>query len=344
MAISARRRVRTAASTSAEVRQADQYQQSLRQGPTLEGRDRSSLELVVDTREDDRWPLWCDRIASLGLRSVVSVALHTDERTIGALNFCSRTAGSFTASDAAVAMTFARHASIALATSDEIFNLKIAVDSRKVVGQAQGILMERFGIGQDRAFEVLRRYSQSSNVKLSAVAQRVVDERQLPASRAVSAPLHDADVAEAFTEATPISITSRDDPTYRVLVVAGDIDILTAPDFVTAALAAIESGHLRVVVDLSATSFVDSSGLSAFVVVEKAISRRGGTLDVVAPVDRVHRVFSMSGLDAVIHLHATLDDAKASRTDLPAGAGRGDDPSGRDWFDPAPSGRAPGAP
>jgi AmiR/NasT family two-component response regulator len=55
-----------------------------------------------------------------------------------------------------------------------------AVDSRKLIGQAQGILMERYDLDQDRAFEVLRRYSRDSNVKLREVAQLVVDTRQLP--------------------------------------------------------------------------------------------------------------------------------------------------------------------
>lgn len=79
-----------------------------------------------------------------------------------------------------VATTFARHASIALAVTDEVFNLKIAIDTRKLIGQAQGILMERFGISGDHAFDVLRRYSQTANVKLSTVVQQVIDERELP--------------------------------------------------------------------------------------------------------------------------------------------------------------------
>ncbi|MCL8252177.1 anti-sigma factor antagonist [Aeromicrobium fastidiosum] len=250
------------------------------------------------------------------MRSVVSVRLHTDDRTIGALNLYSRTAGSFTTSDVAIAMTFARHASIALASSEEIFHLKIAVDSRKVVGQAQGILMERFGIGGDRAFDVLRRYSQTSNVKLSVVAQRVVDERRLPVA-AVPGP---AAVVVA-ADPTPIAVTSRDDAPYRVLAVAGDIDILTAPDFVEIALAAVDAGEVRLVVDLRETTFVDSSGLSSFVLLEKAVTTRGGSLDVVGPIDRVHRVFSMAGLDLVIHLHATMDEARASHDDPSAVAG-----------------------
>ena len=122
------------------------------------------------------------------MRTVLSVQLHTDERTIGALNLYSRTAGSFTTSDAAVAMTFARHASIALASSDEIFHLRIAVDSRKTVGQAQGILMERFNLDPSGAWSVLRRLSTTSNRKVNDIAEEIVRTRKIPEIRASGRP------------------------------------------------------------------------------------------------------------------------------------------------------------
>jgi AmiR/NasT family two-component response regulator len=55
-----------------------------------------------------------------------------------------------------------------------------AVDARKLVGQAMGILMERFDLDADRAFAVLQRYSQNGNVKLRDVAQQLIDTRKLP--------------------------------------------------------------------------------------------------------------------------------------------------------------------
>jgi AmiR/NasT family two-component response regulator len=59
-------------------------------------------------------------------------------------------------------------------------NFSRALDSRKLIGQAQGILMERFDLDDTHAFEVLRRYSQDSNIKLRDVAQIVVETRRLP--------------------------------------------------------------------------------------------------------------------------------------------------------------------
>ena len=55
-----------------------------------------------------------------------------------------------------------------------------AIDARKLIGQAQGILMERFALDDERAFEVLRRYSQNTNTKLNEVARILVHTRTLP--------------------------------------------------------------------------------------------------------------------------------------------------------------------
>ena len=314
--VSRRSKIETAAATSDLVRRADQIQQSLRQGPSLHGGEGPAYLLVHDTLTDDRWPAWAKRVAPLGLRSVLSVPLQTTERSFGALNLYSRTPGSFTTSDVAVAMTFARHASVALASSHEIFNLQIAVDSRKLMGLAQGILMERFGIGSERAFDVLRRYSQTRNVKLSVIAQQVVDERRLPVTEGEPvAPVDQRDSERP--ELSPITLTSVGEPPYRVIYVTGEIDIFTAPAFVQVVMAAIDAGHVQLIIDTSGTSFVDSSGLSAFVLVLKALSNHGGTLDVVGMVDRVHRLFTMAGLDQVITLHPTVGDAKRHRVPAP---------------------------
>jgi ANTAR domain-containing protein len=79
----------------------------------------------------------------------------------------------------------ARHAAIALATNRTATNLWHAIDARKLIGQAQGMLMERFDVDvdvdvdADQAFAVLRRYSQDNNIKLRDVAQRLVDTHDL---------------------------------------------------------------------------------------------------------------------------------------------------------------------
>ncbi len=75
---------------------------------------------------------------------------------------------------------FGGHASVALATARNEDSLRQAIDARHVIGQAQGILMERFDLNADQAFSVLRRYSQDKNLKLRAVAEEMIASRVLP--------------------------------------------------------------------------------------------------------------------------------------------------------------------
>ena len=84
------------------------------------------------------------------------------------------------ADDEAIARILARHVSVALLTARHEESLALAVDARKLVGQAMGILMERHNIDSDAAFAVLRRYSQDTNIKLRDVAQQVIETRKLP--------------------------------------------------------------------------------------------------------------------------------------------------------------------
>jgi AmiR/NasT family two-component response regulator len=86
----------------------------------------------------------------------------------------------FTADDEAIAHILARHASVAVAAARHEETMARAVDARKLVGQAMGILMERFDLNGDQAFAVLRRYSQDTNTKLRDVAQHLIDTRKLP--------------------------------------------------------------------------------------------------------------------------------------------------------------------
>jgi GAF domain-containing protein len=79
-----------------------------------------------------------------------------------------------------IAEILGRHASIAVASARQEESLTRAIDARKLVGQAQGILMERYSLDDRRAFDVLRRYSQTTNTKLNEVARILVSTRRLP--------------------------------------------------------------------------------------------------------------------------------------------------------------------
>jgi hypothetical protein len=110
---------------------------------------------------------------------MLGIRLHTTATTIGSLNLYDTRPDHFTEEDRDVAHIFARHAAVALSSARETANLCKAIDARRLIGQAQGILMERFDMDADQAFAVLRRYSQDHNVKLHVVAERLISTRTL---------------------------------------------------------------------------------------------------------------------------------------------------------------------
>jgi GAF domain-containing protein len=172
--------VETAAATDDLVEKADRLQMETGEGPCLSVIFEHDSFRIADTATDEHWPLWSRRVAELGLRSMMSIRLATGGSTIGALNLFDAEPNRFDADDDAVAHILARHASIALSSARQESNLWQAIDARKLIGQAQGMLMERFDLDADQAFAVLRRYSQDNNIKLRDVAQRLIDTRKLP--------------------------------------------------------------------------------------------------------------------------------------------------------------------
>jgi len=173
-------RVETVAATNPLVAELDKVQLEHGQGPDIDMiADPRASVLVEDTETDERWPQWCAAVAANGVRSMLGTRLHTTSSTIGSLNLYDPRPGHFTEEDRDVAHIFARHAAVALSAARDTANLWKAIDARRLIGQAQGILMERFGIDDEQAFAVLRRYSQDHNVKLHVVAQRLIDTREL---------------------------------------------------------------------------------------------------------------------------------------------------------------------
>ncbi len=136
--------------------------------------------LVRDTRAEKRWPQWAGQVRALGVASVLDLPMKVSPRTIGTLCLYSSRVDGFSTDDRAVARILARHAAVALATSRREQALTKAVDARKLIGQAMGILMERHDLDGDQAFAVLRRYSQDTNTKLHLIAQQLIDARTLP--------------------------------------------------------------------------------------------------------------------------------------------------------------------
>ncbi|MGZ0145859.1 GAF and ANTAR domain-containing protein [Kribbella sp. WER1] len=176
-------RAEVAAVTDPVVAEVYELQIGNQAGPLVTALRDQVPVLIRDTGTDDRWPEWAAKVAALGVRSVLDVPLAAGpepRRTVGVLGLYSPEPDAFGPDDEAVAHILARHAAVALASARKEQALSQAVDARKLVGQAMGILMERFAIDADAAFAVLRRYSQDTNTKLRDVAQQLIDTRKLP--------------------------------------------------------------------------------------------------------------------------------------------------------------------
>jgi hypothetical protein len=132
---------------------------------------------------EQRWPRWAPQVVDeLGVASMLSFQLYTSEDNLGALNMYSMRIDAFDEDDFNAGMLLAAQGAVALAESRVTAQWQTAALNRTIIGQAEGILMERFALTADRAFAVLRRVSQQNNVKLHEVAGELVLTREIPAA------------------------------------------------------------------------------------------------------------------------------------------------------------------
>jgi anti-sigma B factor antagonist len=101
-----------------------------------------------------------------------------------------------------------------------------------------------------------------------------------------------------------------DDDTHVVAVV-GEIDLFTAPEFKQRMSELIDAGRSRLVVDLSGTTFIDSSSLGVLIGAHRRLKLRGGTLLVVCDSEAIAKTFKITGLDGVFTLADSVDAALA---------------------------------
>jgi len=163
--------------TSELIYELDRLQQEHGTGPCI---DAAVNELVVrtdDFKTEKRWGRYSQAVCEMGVRSSLSFKLYTGDRTAGALNVFGKEPGGFDAESEVIGSVLAAHAAAAILASRESDQLKSALLSRDLIGQAKGILMERYQVDAVGAFDMLRKLSQQMNVPLTDVAQRVVDTR-----------------------------------------------------------------------------------------------------------------------------------------------------------------------
>jgi GAF domain-containing protein len=130
-----------------------------------------------DFREEQRWPQYSAALVEIGVLSGLSFKLYSSDRTAGALNLFAFKPNAFDAEAETIGAVLAAHAAAAILASRQEQQLESALSTRDRIGQAKGIIMERYGVDDLRAFDLLRRLSQDSNTKLIDIAQQVIDTR-----------------------------------------------------------------------------------------------------------------------------------------------------------------------
>lgn len=174
-----RGRIDTVGPTSELVARADELQHMLREGPCVDALQADEID-APDLTTEERWPRWRPVVVEAGVRSMFCVQLYLDDRNLGALNLYGVSPEAFDDADREAARHLASHAAIAISSAHERATLQEAVVNRTVIGQAEGLVMERYGVDADQAFALLVRYSQHRNVKLAQVARDLVRTRSLP--------------------------------------------------------------------------------------------------------------------------------------------------------------------
>jgi GAF domain-containing protein len=190
-------RIRSVAPTSETQCHIDRIQEETNSGPCFEAIRDPTVEVfeIADMSTEQRWPEFARRASELGVQSKLAFVLRVGDHVTGALNVYAARKDAFTDDDRRVGLIFADHAAIALdhdrleeEGTGEAANLRTALETRDLIGQAKGILMERQDLTAEQAFTALCRVSQNSNVKLRDVAARVVEARAVQAGTAPRGP------------------------------------------------------------------------------------------------------------------------------------------------------------
>lgn len=155
----------------------DDLQVEYDEGPCLDAvRTGEPVTIVPDLEHETRWPVFAKEAwRRTAIRSVVSERLAVSNRTLGALNLYSRQPHAFTAAEQSTVWLFTSYAALALYAAKTEGELRHALQTRDVIGQAKGILMARLGVDEDAAFDILRQTSMNLNQRLRDVASDVVE-------------------------------------------------------------------------------------------------------------------------------------------------------------------------
>ena len=175
-----RRKVTSEAASGELPHVVDALQEKYGQGPCLDAAYEHETVRVTDMATEKRWPRFTQAALEAGAAGMLSFQLYVEGDNLGALNLFSRRANVFDDESEHIGLLFAAHAAVAYAAAQQQSKMQAKVTTSQLIGQAQGILMERHKLSNDQAFQVLVQSSQHSNVKLRDVAAHLAHSGNLP--------------------------------------------------------------------------------------------------------------------------------------------------------------------
>ena len=154
-------------------RRVDRLQEDTGEGPCMDAAFEERIVHVPDFRHEDRWPRFAPAALEAGATSMLAFQLYTDGDVLGALNVYGADFAAFTDESEEIGLLVAAHAAVAFADAQQVGHLHDALATRDLIGQAKGVLMERFKITPHEAFVLLTTASSQTNTKLRDVAEQL---------------------------------------------------------------------------------------------------------------------------------------------------------------------------
>ena len=168
-------RLETVTTTDETLKELDARQYALREGPCYDAATDRGYVVSSDLAEDPRFTNYGPFAVELGIRSQAAFRLFERNGVQGALNVYSGTPGAFD-DLRPLSVLFQSQSAVAISYAYEVTGLNEAVQTRTTIGEAMGIVMERYQLNDERAFAFLTRLSQNRNIKLRLIAEEIVAE------------------------------------------------------------------------------------------------------------------------------------------------------------------------
>lgn len=170
-----RGRIQTLVATHPYPRLLDQIQTRHKEGPYVEAASDADLVRVDDLASDLRWPAYgADAVTHTPIRSLMAFKLFTTRQLLGTLNVYADQPHAFDSSAEEIGALFATHAALAWDNIRRERQFRRALETRDCIGQAKGMIMERYGLDADAAFKLLTKMSQNSNTPVAALARELI--------------------------------------------------------------------------------------------------------------------------------------------------------------------------